>query len=69
MEPKLQELLEVLYETRQEVSNLRNNLGISLGDIQVGYEYTIETLLELLGFSEQQINSFWYLTEPGLEVS
>ena len=59
MESKLQELLEVLYETRQEVSNLRNNLGISLGDIQVGYEYTIETLLELLGFSEQQINSFY----------
>lgn len=61
---KLEELLTNLYETRQQVADLRENLGIELGDIQTGYEVAIENLLELLGLSEDQINFFWYLTEP-----
>lgn len=64
MSDKLVELITNLYETRQQLSCLRQDYGIKLGDIQVGYESAIENLLELLGLSEQEIDIFWYLSEP-----
>lgn len=58
------ELLANLRETREQVATLRKKMGIELGDIQVGYECTIENILELLGMTEEEIDQFWSLTEP-----
>lgn len=61
---KLAQIISDLRETREQVAFLRNNLGIGLGEIQVGYECAIEDLLELFGLSEKQIDLFWELSEP-----
>lgn len=61
---RLSEIVADLRRTREDVAFLRNRYRIDLGEIQVGYEYAIESILEMVGFTEEQIDDFWRLSEP-----